>query len=41
MKLGFARCILPAANLSKMHKVKGIELIGVEQADEALEAVLQ
>jgi DNA repair protein RadA/Sms len=40
-KLGFERCVLPAANLSKMHKVKGIELIGVEQADEALEAVLQ
>ncbi len=39
-KLGFARCILPASNLSKMHKVRGIELVGVSQADEALEAVL-
>ncbi|MHB8174225.1 MAG: DNA repair protein RadA [Nitrospirota bacterium] len=40
-KLGFTRCVLPASNLSKMHKIKGIELVGVSQAEEALEAVLQ
>jgi DNA repair protein RadA/Sms len=39
-KLGFDKCIMPKSNVKKMHKVKGIEIIGVEQVDEALEALL-
>jgi len=39
-KLGFDRCIMPKSNVKKMHKVKGIEIVGVEQVDEALEALL-
>jgi DNA repair protein RadA/Sms len=39
-KLGFDKCIMPKSNVKKMHKVKGIEIVGVEQVDEALEALL-
>ena len=39
-KLGFARCVMPKANVRKMQKVKGIEIIGVEEVDEALETLL-
>jgi len=39
-KLGFDRCVLPASSLKKMPKVKGIELVGVEQVDDALQALL-
>ncbi len=35
-KLGFSRCILPAGNLKQV-KVKGVELVGVRSAEEALE----
>ncbi|MBI5695496.1 MAG: DNA repair protein RadA, partial [Nitrospirae bacterium] len=39
-KLGFDRCVMPKSNLKKLPKVKGIELVGVEQVDEALEVIL-
>ena len=38
-KLGFTRCVLPAGNLKQV-KVKGVELIGVKNADEALQRAL-
>jgi len=39
-KLGFDKCVMPKASLSKLPKIKGIQLIGVEQVDEALEVLL-
>ena len=39
-KLGFDRCIMPKANLKKLPKMKGIQLIGVERVEDALEALL-
>jgi len=38
-KLGFTRCILPAGNLRQV-KVKGVELVGVRNVDEALQRAL-
>ncbi len=38
-KLGFSRCLLPAGNLKQV-KVKGVELVGVKNVDEALHAAL-
>jgi DNA repair protein RadA/Sms len=38
-KLGFTRCILPLGNLKQV-KVKGVELIGVKNVDEALQRTL-
>jgi DNA repair protein RadA/Sms len=38
-KLGFTRCVLPAGNLKQV-KVKGVELIGVKNVDEALQRAL-
>jgi len=38
-KLGFTRCILPAGNLKQV-KVKGVELVGVKNVDEALQRAL-
>jgi len=38
-KLGFDRCIMPRSNLKKLPKIKGIELVGVDQVDGALEAL--
>lgn len=38
-KLGFTRCILPAGNLKQV-KVKGVELLGVKNVDEALQRAL-
>jgi DNA repair protein RadA/Sms len=38
-KLGFTRCILPAGNLKQV-KVKGVELIGVKNVEEALQRSL-
>lgn len=38
-KLGFTRCILPLGNLKQV-KVKGVELIGVKNVDEALQRAL-
>ncbi len=36
-RLGFNRCLLPAGNLKTLDKPKGIELVGVRSAAEALE----
>lgn len=38
-KLGFTRCILPAGNMRQV-KVKGVELVGVKNVDEALQRAL-
>ncbi len=42
-KLGFTRCLLPGRNLVKLdgaRRMAGVELIGVEEVHEALDAVL-
>ena len=39
-KMGFRRCLLPERNLTKLDPVEGIELIGIREVGEALEAVL-
>ena len=39
-KMGFRRCLLPERNLAKVEKVDGIELIGIREVGEALDAVL-
>jgi DNA repair protein RadA/Sms len=38
-RLGFNRCVLPAGNLKNLDEPKGIKLIGVRSATEALEAL--
>jgi DNA repair protein RadA/Sms len=38
-KLGFDRCIMPSSNLKKLPRIKGIELVGVEQVEGALETL--
>jgi DNA repair protein RadA/Sms len=40
-KLGFRRCILPDRNRQKLDPIDGIELIGVSDVREALDAVLR
>lgn len=42
VKLGFKRCLLPERNLAKLDNLGslGVELVGVEEIGEALEAVL-
>ncbi|OOB77857.1 MAG: DNA repair protein RadA [Epulopiscium sp. Nele67-Bin002] len=39
-KLGFKKCIIPKSNKSKLPKIQGIEVIGVDTVKEALEAAL-
>jgi DNA repair protein RadA/Sms len=39
-KLGFDRCVMPKSNMKKLPKIKGIEIIGVDQVDDALEVIL-
>jgi DNA repair protein RadA/Sms len=39
-KMGFRRCLLPERNLAKVERVDGIELIGIREVGEALDAVL-
>jgi DNA repair protein RadA/Sms len=39
-KMGFKRCLLPEHNLAKVDAVEGIELIGIQEVGEALDAVL-
>ena len=36
-RLGFNRCLLPAGNLKSLDHPKGLQLIGVRSAAEALE----
>jgi DNA repair protein RadA/Sms len=38
VKMGFRRCLLPDRNLAKLERVKGIELIGIREIGEALDA---
>ncbi|WP_404827057.1 DNA repair protein RadA [Desulfuromonas versatilis] len=40
-RLGFDRCLLPAGNLKNLEAPKGIELIGVRSAEEALEGIFE
>jgi DNA repair protein RadA/Sms len=39
-KMGFKRCLLPERNLAKLDPIEGIELVGVHEVREALDAVL-
>jgi DNA repair protein RadA/Sms len=39
-KLGFRRCLLPDRNLSKLDPIQGMELVGIREVGEALEAAL-
>ncbi len=39
-KLGFRRCLLPEGNLAKLEPTASIELVGVREVGEALDAVL-
>jgi len=39
-KMGFKRCLLPERNVAKLDPVGGIELIGIREVGDALEAVL-
>jgi DNA repair protein RadA/Sms len=39
-KMGFRRCLLPERNLAKLERLDGIELIGIREVGEALDAVL-
>ncbi len=40
-KLGFKKCIIPQSNKAKLPKVAGIEVIGVSNVKDALEAALK
>jgi DNA repair protein RadA/Sms len=39
-KMGFRRCLLPERNLAKLDGINGIELVGIREVGEALDAVL-
>src|SRR5215467_2176266 len=39
-KMGFKRCLLPERNLAKLDAVDGIELMGINEVGEALDAAL-
>jgi DNA repair protein RadA/Sms len=39
-KMGFRRCVLPARNMAKLDPIDGVELLGVREVGEALDAVL-
>ncbi len=39
-RLGFKRCIIPKANLSRSVNIKGIEVMGVSNVSELLDAIL-
>jgi DNA repair protein RadA/Sms len=39
-KMGFRRCLLPERNMSKLDPIDGIELIGIHELREALDAAL-
>jgi DNA repair protein RadA/Sms len=38
-KMGFRRCLLPERNLAKLDQVEGVELVGIHEVGEALDAV--
>jgi DNA repair protein RadA/Sms len=39
-KMGFKRCLLPERNLAKLEGIDGIELMGIREVGDALDAVL-
>jgi DNA repair protein RadA/Sms len=39
-KMGFKRCLLPERNVAKLDPVEGIELVGIREVGDALDAVL-
>jgi DNA repair protein RadA/Sms len=39
-KMGFKRCVLPERNLMKLEPIGGIDLVGIHEVREALDAVL-
>jgi DNA repair protein RadA/Sms len=39
-KMGFRRCVLPERNLAKLDPIDGIDVIGIREVGEALDAVL-
>ncbi len=39
-KMGFRRCLLPERNVAKLDPVEGIELVGIKEVGDALDAVL-
>ncbi len=39
IKMGFRRCLLPERNLAKLDPVKGVELIGIREVGDALDAI--
>jgi DNA repair protein RadA/Sms len=39
-KMGFKRCVLPDRNIAKLDQIDGIELLGVREIGDAIEAVL-
>ena len=39
-KMGFKRCLLPERNVAKLEPIEGIELIGIHEVGDALDAVL-
>lgn len=39
-KMGFKRCLLPQRNVAKLEPIEGIELIGIHEVGDALDAVL-
>jgi DNA repair protein RadA/Sms len=41
MKMGFRHCLLPEKNLAKLDRVKGVELIGIREVGEALDAIFK
>ncbi len=40
-RLGFDRCLLPAGNLKNLEAPRGMELIGVRSAEEALASLFE
>jgi DNA repair protein RadA/Sms len=40
-RLGFRRCVMPVPNREKMKPIKGIELIGVETVQKAIEVLFR
>lgn len=38
-KMGFKRCLVPDSNLKRMSGIKGIELVGIKNVSEAVEAL--
>jgi len=41
VKMGFRRCLLPERNLAKLDRMKGVELIGIHEVGEALDAIFK